>query len=257
MNMAINTFKQGLLAGKPQIGLWISLCSPFAADVVSCAGFDWTLLDMEHSPNEMPTVLGQLQAMQQGTTTPLVRPVWNDPLLVKRLLDLGAPGLLFPMIQSVAEAQQAVASTRYPPNGFRGVSLAQRGNRFGRTSDYFDQVEAQTCILIQLETQHALKQAKAIANVDGVDGIFFGPADISADSGHLGTVNDPSVWDDIMATAEVVRGEGKAVGTLVGDAQKAIDLIENGFTFVACGSDLGLLARGSDALLSTVRQGIS
>ncbi len=256
MKMATNSFKQGLLAGNPQIGLWISLCSPFAADVVSSAGFDWTLLDMEHSPNEMPTVLGQLQAMQQGTTTPIVRPVWNDPLLVKRLLDLGAPGLLFPMIQSVAEAQQAVASTRYPPNGFRGVSLAQRGNRFGRTTDYFEQVETQTCILVQLETQHALSQAKEIANVDGVDGVFFGPADISADSGHLGTVNDPSVWDDIMAAAEVVRGEGKAVGTLVGDAEKAIHLVESGFTFVACGSDLGLLARGSDALLSSVRKGI-
>jgi 4-hydroxy-2-oxoheptanedioate aldolase len=256
MLMPTNTFKQAIASGKPQIGLWISLCSPFAAEVVASAGYDWVLLDMEHSPNELPTVLGQLQAFQQYGSTSIVRPPVNDPVPIKRLLDLGAPGLLLPMVQSVEEAVQAVASCRYPPNGIRGVSGMQRGNRFGRMNDYVQRVEQETCVILQLETRHALSLARDIASLEGVDGIFFGPADIAADFGLVGQPEAPQVWDAIYEAAQIVREAGKPVGTLVGNPQMAIELLNSGFSFVACGTDASLLARGADRLLQTVRDGI-
>jgi len=255
-HLQTNEFKKAILSGKPQIGLWISLCSNFAADVVASAGYDWVLLDMEHSPNEVSVVLSQLQAFAAGSTTAITRPMWNDSVLVKRLLDIGSPGLLFPMVQSPDEARAAVAATRYPPRGIRGVGMTQRGNKFGRVTDYFDRVEAETCVLVQVETRHALDQVEAIAAVEGVDGVFFGPSDIAADFGKLGQPNDPQVWDVIMAAAKKVIALGKPVGTLVNSAEKGTELLNAGFSFVACGSDLGLLARGADALLADVRKGL-
>jgi len=187
-------------------------------------------------------------------TTAIVRPAWNDPILVKRLLDIGAPGLLFPMIQSVQEAQLAVASTRYPPRGIRGVSGSTRANAFGRMTDYFERIEQQTTVLLQLETQAAIAQATDIAAVDGVSGIFFGPADIAADMGLLGKPMDPAVWEVIRPAARELIDAGVPVGTLVLDAAFAAELLRDGFSFVACGSDSSLLAKGADNLLSSVRQ---
>ena len=251
-----NAFKQAILSGKPQIGLWISLCSNFAAEAVASAGFDWALLDMEHSPNEISVVLSQLQAFDSSSTTAIARPMWNDPVVVKRLLDIGSPGLLFPMVQNPDEARAAVAASRYPPKGIRGVGTTHRANKFGRVTDYFDRVEEETCVLVQVETRHALDQVEAIAAVDGVDGVFFGPSDIAADFGKLGQAGDPEVWAAIDQAAKKVMGLGKAVGTLVTSAEKGAELLNQGFSFVACGSDLGLLARGADALLANVRNGL-
>jgi len=166
-------YAHALRAGNKQIGLWISLCSNFVAEVTAHAGYDWALIDMEHSPNDYFSVLGQMQAFAASDTTAIVRVEWNDPVAVKRLLDLGAPGLLFPMIQSVEEARKAVAATRYPPQGVRGVSGATRATKFGRVTDYVERVEDETTILLQLETRHAVEQAEAIADVDGIHGIFF------------------------------------------------------------------------------------
>lgn len=256
MLMQTNTFKKALSEKTRQIGLWISLSSNFAAEAVATAEFDWVLLDMEHSPNDVQSVLGQLQTFQQYGSVPLVRPPVNDPVWIKRILDLGAPGILLPMVQSAAEAERAVASCRYPPHGIRGVSGAQRGNRFGRVTDYFQRVEAETCILVQIETRAALKLTKEIASVEGVDGVFFGPADIAADFGKIGQVEDAEVWDAIMAAASIVQDLGKPVGTLVTNPEKAITLLNSGFTFVACGTDTGLLARGADALLAKVAGGL-
>lgn len=256
MKLKSNPFKQAIAGGAPQVGIWNSLCSNIAADVLASAGYDWALLDMEHSPNDMRTVLGQLQAYENGPTVPIVRPVWNDPVLVKSLLDMGAPGLLFPMVQSVEEAERAVAATRYPPRGIRGVSVSQRGNRFGRVSDYFDRVEAETCVLVQIETQQALSRVGEIASVDGVDGVFFGPADLAADMGLLGQAAHEDVWAAIAEGANAARAAGKPVGTLVGDAGKATQLIRDGFSFVACGSDLNLLARSADAQLKLIRDAL-
>ncbi len=257
MQLPQNAFKHAIASGKPQIGLWISLCSNFAADVVATAGYDWALLDMEHSPNEVGIALGQMQAFGGTKTVPMVRPMWNDAVVVKRLLDCGASTLLFPMVQSAEEAEAAVRATRYPPHGIRGVSGAQRGNKFGRVTDYFERANDEVCVIVQVETTAALADVTAIAAVDGVDGVFFGPADIGADMGHLGKPMAAEVWDAILPAAEKVRALGKPVGTLVQDASKAADLINSGFMFVACGSDIGLLARGADQLLANVRKEIS
>ncbi len=251
--MTPNRFKRGLAAGTPQIGLWVSLCSGLAADVVADVGFDWLLMDMEHAPNEVPTVMHQLQAVLPWGATALVRPSWNDAVLVKRLLDIGAPGLLFPMVQTPQEAAAAVAACRYPPAGVRGVSGVQRGNRYGRDPDYFGSVARETCILVQVETGEALERADEIAAVDGVDGVFFGPADIAASMGMLGRITDDAVWSAIFDAAARVKAAGKPVGTLVGTPELTRAVLAEGFGFVAVGSDHTLLARGAEALLASVR----
>src|SRR5690554_4195262 len=146
MKLPKNTFKAAICEGRPQIGIWSSLCSNIAADVLGTAGYDWALVDMEHSPNDMMSVLGQLQAYEVGRTTAIVRPPWNDSVILKRLLDLGALTLLIPMVQSADEAHAAVRATRYPPNGIRGVSLTTRTNRYGRITDYIERVQNEICV---------------------------------------------------------------------------------------------------------------
>jgi len=256
MKLSTNTFKKALTEGKKQVGLWVSLGSNFSAETIAPSGYDWVLLDMEHAPSELDAILSQLQVFETSSSIALVRPSWNDPVLVKRLLDIGAPGLLFPMIQTVEEATLAVASTRYPPKGIRGVSGSTRANAFGRMTDYFQRIEQETAVLLQLETLSAIEQAIEIASVDGVSGIFFGPADIAADMGLLGQPMNPAVWDVIRPAARKLIDVGMPVGTLAFDPAFAAELMNDGFSFVACGSDAAILANGADALLSTVRQTI-
>jgi len=255
--MIKNQFLQSLKQRDPQVGLWVSLCSNYAADIVSSCGYDWVLLDMEHAPSEVATVLGQLQAMSAGQSSAVVRPMWNDPVLVKRLLDIGAQTLLFPMIQNAEEAELAVRATRYPPEGIRGVSGTTRANHFGRVTDYFSKVHDELCVLVQVETMEALGNIDSIAAVDGVDGIFFGPADLSADMGKLGQTTDEELWQVINEAAKKVKSLGKAAGTLVMDPKRTVELLNGDFTFVATGSDLGLLARSADKLLSDVKNGLT
>ena len=194
-----NPFNRALKEKQAQLGLWNSLSNNISAELLSHAGFDWALIDMEHSPNDLRSVYSQLQAYASSYTTAIVRPETNDPVLVKRLLDIGAEGLLFPMVQSVEEAEKAVAATRYPPRGIRGVSGSTRGNAYGRRKDYFTRIEDETAVLLQLETRHELSQAEEIAAVDGVSGIFFGPADIGADIGYLGQ-HCCWLWNEPMAS---------------------------------------------------------
>ncbi len=253
MKLERNPFEAALKAGDKQLGLWISLCSGFGAEVTAGSGFDWALIDMEHSPNDYHSVLAQLQVFASYGTTAIVRPDWNDTVSVKRLMDLGVQGLLFPMIQSVEEAEKAVAATRYPPHGVRGVSGNTRANKFGRVSDYVARVDDETTVILQVETASAVAQAEAIGTVDGVSGVFFGPADIAADIGLVGKPMDPAVWDLIKPAAQKLMAKGVPVGTLVMDPDFAAELLNDGFTFVACGSDTGLLAKASDTLLSTVK----
>lgn len=253
MNVKPNTFLAALRAGKPQLGVWVGLTSPFAAEIVAGAGFDWAMIDMEHSPNDLNSTLGQLQAFAAYDTTAMVRPEWNDAVLVKRLLDIGASGLLFPMVQSVDEAKKAIAATRYPPNGIRGVSTATRANTFGRTTDYFTKSEDQLAVLLQVETRAAVNLAVDIGKVPGCDGVFFGPADIGADMGLLGQPLHPDVWAFILPKARELIAAGIPVGTLVGDTAFARKLLDEGFTFVACGVDTSILAHGVDALLKTMK----
>ena len=241
MHFPTNPFTQAIKRGETQIGLWVSLMDGFSAEIIAQAGFDWVCLDMEHSPSDLSKVMQQLQVFEASPTTALVRPDWNDAVKVKRLLDLGAPGLVFPMVQSVEEARAAVAATRYPPRGIRGVSGSHRGNKFGAIEDYYDRVEEELTVIVQLETRAAIAQAEAIADVDGVSGIFFGPADIAADLGHLGSSLHEDVWDLVRPVAKKLRAKGMPVGTLVLDVPFARQLIADDFTFVAVGTDAALL----------------
>lgn len=254
MDVPVNTFKRALVEGRPQIGLWSSLCSNWAAEVLAPAGFDWILIDMEHSPNEINTVLGQLQVYESVPTIPVVRPAWNDPVLIKRVLDLGVYNLLLPMVQTADDAEAAVRATRYPPSGIRGVSLNQRGNRFGRIKDYVERIESELCVLVQIETEASLERLDEIANVEGVDGVFFGPADLSASLGLIGQPGHPDVWAAIETGLERCKRAGKPCGILVGQETDALRCLRSGFAYVAVGSDIALLARSADGLAARMRE---
>lgn len=247
MQLPVNRFKQAIREGRPQVGIWSTLSSYMAMEVLADAGFDWVLIDTEHSPNELPMVLGQLQALKGGTATPIVRPAWNDMVLIKRYLDIGAQTLLLPYVQNAGEAANAVRYTRYPPQGVRGVSGGSRASMFGRYKDYFKRVHDETCVLVQVETRAALANLESIAAVEGVDGVFIGPNDLAADMGHLGNWQHPDVWKAIEDAGKRIRKAGKAPGILVGEAdgKRCLDM---GYLFVAVGVDLGMLARGTEAL---------
>ena len=243
-----NAFKAALAARKLQIGLWSSLCSNIAAEIVSDSGFDWILLDTEHSPNEIPDLVKQLQAIQAGTATPIIRPAWNDAVLAKRALDIGAQTLLFPYVQNPEEAKRAVASTRYPPHGIRGVSVAARASRYGRVPGYLTKANAEICVLVQVETAPALRELEAIAQVGGIDGVFIGPSDLAASLGHLGNPAHAEVQAAIQDAVIRLKAVGKPAGILTGNEEEARRYIEWGYLFVAVGADIGLLARNADAL---------
>jgi 4-hydroxy-2-oxoheptanedioate aldolase len=243
-----NPFKQALRAGRPQIGLWSSLCSSLTMEVIAGAGFDWLLIDTEHAPNELPAVFNHLQACVGGTAAPVVRVAWNDAVLFKRFLDIGTQNFLVPWVQNADEARAAVRAVRYPPQGMRGVAVTHRANQWGRVADYYQRANDEVCVLVQLETRAALSQIEAIGAVDGVDGLFIGPSDLAADMGHLGNNRHPDVKALIEEALPRIARTGKAPGILApveGDAKHWLKL---GFTFVAVGSDLGILARGSEAL---------
>jgi 4-hydroxy-2-oxoheptanedioate aldolase len=246
MELPVNHFKHALKAGKPQIGIWSSLCSHIVADVLSNSGFDWVLLDTEHSPNELPMVQQQLHAMQGGTANPVVRVAWNDMVMIKRFLDIGAQSLLLPYVQTVEEAKSAVVSMNYPQKGMRGVAGGGRAQGYGRIKDYHKRCAGELCLLVQVETRKAMTSLDAIAEVEGVDGVFIGPNDLSADMGYLGNWQHPEVWKVMEDAAKRIRKAGKAPGILVGEAdgQRCLDM---GYLFVAVGSDIGLLRTG-DAL---------
>ena len=248
MEFPINKFKQNLKAGKQQVGLWSSLSSAAATEILADSGFDWILIDTEHSPNEIPDLVTQLQAVQRGTATPIIRPAWNDAVMAKRALDIGAQTLLFPYVQNVEEAKRAVASTRYPPQGIRGVSVAARASRYGRVPDYLTKANDEICVLVQVETRAALDQLEAIAKVDGVDGVFIGPSDLAASLGRLGNPQHADVQSAMQDAVKRLKAIGKPAGILTGNEEEARRYIDWGYLFVAVGADVGLLARNADAL---------
>lgn len=248
MELPKNAFKHAIKAGKLQIGLWCSLCSNITVDIVSDSGFDWLLLDTEHAPNELPATLTQLQAARGGTATPIVRPAWNDPVLIKRFLDIGAPALLLPFVQNAEEARAAVAATRYPPAGMRGVTASGRASRYGRVKGYLQNADSELCVLVQVETRSALDQIEAIASVPGVDGVFIGPNDLAASLGHIGNTAHPDVQAAIKEAVDRLTKVGVPAGILTADEAEARRYIDWGYLFVAVGADLGLLRGASDAL---------
>ena len=255
MDLPRNAFKHAIAAGQLQVGLWSSLCSNIAAEIVADAGFDWILFDTEHSPNEIPGLLAQLQASARGTASPIVRPAWNDAVLIKRVLDIGAQSILVPYVQNAEEAGRAVAAVRYPPAGMRGVAAAARASRYGRVKDYLKTAEREICLLVQVETRTALDALEAIAAVDGVDGVFIGPSDLSASFGHIGNPQHPEVQAALEQAARRLKAIGKAAGILTLSEDEARRYIGWGYVFVAVGSDTGLLGRGADALARKFKSG--
>jgi 4-hydroxy-2-oxoheptanedioate aldolase len=253
MELPPNRFKRGILAGQHQLGLWCSLSSAYAAEVVAGSGFDWLLLDTEHSPADVPTVLAQLQAIAAYQVTPIVRPPSNDAVAIKRFLDLGVQTLLIPYVQSEAEARSAVASVRYPPEGIRGVTGLSRATGFGRIPHYAQVADRELCLLLQVETAESLNELEAIASVEGVDGIFIGPADLAASLGHAGEPGHPTVVAAIEDAIDRVRSCGKAVGILTLDPVLARRCIERGSCFTAVATDIAVLARGTEAIAKQFR----
>jgi 4-hydroxy-2-oxoheptanedioate aldolase len=243
-----NTFKQAIRSGHKQIGLWSHLCSPISIEILADCGYDWLLLDMEHSPNDVSEVLAQLQAMKGGTATPIVRPPWNDMVTFKRLLDIGVQNLLVPYIQTAEEARSAVSYTRYPPHGVRGYAGAPRASNYGRVKDYAHINAKELCLLLQVETLQGLENLEAIANVEGVDGVFIGPGDLSAALGHLGNPKHPEVLKVIDDAIARIKACGKAPGILTGDETLAKHYVAQGCLFVAVGADQNVLRDSATAL---------
>jgi len=244
-----NPFKQALQARQAQVGLWLSMADPYLAEVSATADFDWMLVDGEHAPNDLRSTLAALQAVAGYRTQPVVRAVSGEVALIKQLLDIGAQNLLVPMVDTPAQARRLVAATRYPPHGLRGVgSAVGRASRWSARTDYLDVADDEACLLVQAETVTALDNLEAICAVDGVDGVFIGPADLAASMGHRGRPGHPQVQDAIERAMRTIVASGKAAGTLTSDPALARRYLALGCTFVAVGVDILLYASAARRL---------
>ncbi|MBV8032916.1 MAG: HpcH/HpaI aldolase/citrate lyase family protein [Betaproteobacteria bacterium] len=253
MELPANSFKRALKAARPQIGLWSTLSSNYSVEVIAGAGYDWILLDTEHSPNELENLLTQLQATAPYPTHAVVRVPWNDMVTIKRVLDIGAQSILIPYVSTAEEAKAAVSYTRYPPHGVRGVAGSTRATRFGRIKDYARRAHEEICVLVQIENQQGLDNLESIAAVEGIDGVFIGPADLHASLGYMGEIANPKVMPLIDEAIRRIRKCGKAPGILTPAEEHAKRQFGVGALFVAVGNDIGILARGAEALLERFR----
>lgn len=252
--MSANMFKAAIAQGRPQIGLWQALASPYTAEICAGAGFDWLLIDGEHAPNDLPLILSQLQAVAPYEAEAVVRPPVGDPVLIKQLLDIGVRNLLVPMVESASQAELLVRATRYPPAGIRGVGSAiGRASRWNRTRDYLHGAEEEICLLLQVESVAGLGAITEIAGTDGVDGVFIGPSDLAAALGHLGDPGHAEVQEAIESGIAKIRDAGKAAGILIADEALARRYLDLGASFVAVGTDVTILARGAEALARRFR----
>lgn len=245
----MNPFKAALARGERQIGLWLSLGQPYCAELCATAGFQWLLIDGEHAPNDLHSTLAQLQAVAPYGAHPVARVVQGEPALIKQMLDIGVQTLLVPMVDTPEQAAAMVAATRYPPQGIRGVGAAvARASRWAARPDYLDVANDEVCLLVQAETVTALSQLDAICAVDGVDGVFIGPADLAASMGHRGRPGHPEVQAAIEQAIGTIAASGKAAGTLTGDLALARRYLALGARFVAVGIDATLLAQATRRL---------
>jgi len=249
------TFARALGGDRAQVGMWVSTASAYCAEICAGSGLDWLLIDAEHSPNDLRSILAQLQAVAPYPVHAVVRPPVGDPVLIKQLLDIGVENLLVPMVDSPAAARRLVEATRYPPRGIRGVGSAlARASRWNRTPGYLGAASEGISLFVQIESREGLDALEAIAQEDGVDGIFIGPADLAASLGHLGQPEHPEVVARIDQAIKTVVGLGKAVGVNAFDEARARWCIELGCRFVLVGADVTMLARGSEELAARYRR---
>ncbi len=256
MEIKKNNFKIALKSGeRAQIGLWLGLTDPICAEISAGAGFEWLLLDGEHASNDVRSILAQLQAVAPYPVHPIVRPVSGDVQLIKQLLDIGAQTLLVPMVESGEQAELLVRAMRYPPAGIRGVGAAlARASQWSRVPNYLDEANDQMCLLVQVETRAGLENLDAIARVEGVDGVFIGPSDLSAALGHLGKPAHPDVQKAIEGAIGRIRASGRAAGILTTDEAQARQYLALGCRFVAVGLDGNLLMRATQELARKFRE---
>jgi 4-hydroxy-2-oxoheptanedioate aldolase len=244
-----NPFQHALRHGPAQVGLWLSLANDYAAEVCATAGFDWVLIDGEHAPNDVRSVLAQLQAVAPYRSHPVVRIVQGDAALIKQMLDIGVRTLLVPMVDTAEQAAALVSAMRYPPEGTRGVGAAvARASRWNARTDYLDHANDEVCLIVQAESVTALQNLEAICAVDGVEGVFIGPADLAASMGHRGNPGHPEVQAAIDGAIRTIQSCGKAAGTLTGDPAMGRHYLSLGARFVAVGIDVSLLAQATRKL---------
>lgn len=251
----MNAFRQMLKygGGHPPVGTWIASASPVVAEAIGHVGFDWVMIDMEHSPADTMEVLHLLQALSATKVATAVRMPWNDPVVVKRVLDAGATTLMFPFVQNAEEAARAVAATRYPPEGIRGLAGASRASRYGTQPSFFAQANRQVGVIVQLETKAAVDQLERIAAVDGVDALFVGPGDISASLGVIGQFTHPRVMELLGDAAQRAKAARKPIGTIGESPEVAAQYRAAGFDFIAIGSDISLMMRAARSVIGALR----
>lgn len=254
MRPPTNRFKRALRERRQQIGLWNQIPNALVAEMLATAAYDWIVIDTEHALTDVPDTLPLMQALAPYRTHAVVRPAANDPVLIKRLLDLGAQTLLIPYVQTAEEAAAAVAAIRYAPRGMRGVATFTRASLFGQVTDYVRTAEEELCLILQIETAEAVDRIAEIAAVDGVDGLFIGPADLSASMGLGGDLQHPAVVAMIERAIKAIRAAGKPAGILTADPAFARQCMDWGTTFTAVGIDMLLLAQASRALAARFRE---
>ena len=238
MDAMTNNFKAAIKAGKKQNGLWLSLMNSYTAELCAGAGFDWFLIDAEHAPNTLDNILRQLQAIAPYGVAPVVRPANRDPDMLKLLLDMGVQNFLIPLVESAEQAKALVGAVRYPPSGYRGVGhVLGRASRWGRVGDYLKRSDDEICLLVQIESRKGMDNLEAVAAVDGVDGLFVGPADLSASLGHTGDIAHPDAAAAIDSSIGRIIAAGKPVGTITSGAVNTKKFFARGCSFVAAGVD--------------------
>ncbi len=247
-----NLFKRGLAEGKKQPGLWLTMETSSSTEIVANSGYDWLLLDTEHTCVDLSQLGGHLLAARGGTAELMVRVPWNDSVIVKRMLDAGVRTIMFPFVQSAEEARRAVAATRYPPHGIRGVSGNMRANNYARIKDYGQRYHEEQCVVVQIESPKAIAAIPEIGAIDGIDGIFVGPNDLAANMGLFGQPGAPAVMEAIVQALKAIKATGKAAGILNFNVGEARQLFNDGYDFIAVGSDTSILARRSEALLAEI-----
>jgi 4-hydroxy-2-oxoheptanedioate aldolase len=244
------TLRDRLIAtDRPLAGMWLCTGSPLLAEIVAGGELDWVLIDMEHSPISLESVVAQLQAIAPYATTPVVRVPANDPVIIKQVLDLGAQTILVPMVSSAEEARAAVAAVRYPPRGMRGVGSAlARSARWNRVDNYLADADRYTSLFVQIESTAGVDSAAEIAAVDGVDGVFVGPSDLAASMALLGQQSHAEVTSAVHRAFDAVRAAGKPVGVNAFDAALARDYVRSGANFLLVAADVAVLARAAESL---------